>query len=123
MEQTTQFPTHNKSTADSRQDSPPWQERSIQIQRGARDALGAMDEVIVDLERSVRTQMQQRPYVTLSAAAGVGYVLGGGLAARLTRTALGIGARLASAIVAQALSARLTSDSISTTNTTNGGSR
>lgn len=122
MEQTSPFPTHSEGAASGERDNAGWQERTDQIQRGARDAFSAMDEMIVEIERSLRTQMQQRPYATLSAAAGIGYVLGGGLASRLTATALGIGARLASAIFAQALSTRLAGVT-DTTNKTNGGPR
>jgi len=44
---------------------------------------------------SLRRQLEANPYLTLAAAAVAGYVLGGGLASRLTRLALGAGARVA----------------------------
>lgn len=44
----------------------------------------------VDLQR----QLEENPYRTLAIAAGVGYVLGGGLFTGFTRRALGIGARI-----------------------------
>lgn len=36
-------------------------------------------EVVEFVELSIRGQMKERPYVTMAAALGLGYVLGGGL--------------------------------------------
>lgn len=46
-------------------------------------------------------RMQRHPYQTLIIAAGVGYVLGGGLFTRLTLNALRLGARAASIPIVQ----------------------
>ena len=43
----------------------------------------------------VRDRMERRPYATLAAAAGVGYVLGGGLPTSLLRVLVGVGSRIA----------------------------
>ena len=40
-------------------------------------------------------QARERPYVFLGVAAGIGFVLGGGLASRLGTTLLGFGSRFA----------------------------
>ena len=57
------------------------------------DAQGLVDE----LRGSLQHQLEARPYLTLGAAATVGYVLAGGLASRLTALALGAGARVGAA--------------------------
>jgi len=56
-----------------------------------------------DLDRLVRGQLQQRPYATLAAATGFGYVLGGGMPVALTRLLLGMGGRVAFVMMAQQL--------------------
>jgi len=122
MEQSTSFHAHDDAIA-RRRDNTAWRERSDQIQRGARDVVSAMDDLIVDVERSVRRQLEERPYATLSVAAGVGYVLGGGLASRLTSAALSIATRLATAVIAQEIGARLNADMQAATNKTHGGSQ
>lgn len=57
--------------------------------------------------RYVTEQVEQRPYTTLGVAAGLGYLLGGGLANRMTGAALGTAYKLALALAARELSARL----------------
>ena len=53
---------------------------------------------------SIERQLGRRPYATLAAAAGVGYVLGGGLATPLTRIAIGAMMRLAVALAVREVS-------------------
>lgn len=60
-----------------------------------------------DVERYLRDQVNRRPYRTLGVAAGVGYVLGGGLRPRLTLVLVGAATRMATALAARALAARL----------------
>jgi hypothetical protein len=64
-----------------------------------RDDLLALVEAATHLTRGwqalVRNRMEQRPYATLAAAAGVGYVLGGGVPTMLMRVLAGIGGRMA----------------------------
>jgi hypothetical protein len=43
----------------------------------------------------LRDRLERRPYATLAVAAGVGYVLGGGLPTGLVRVLIGVGGRLA----------------------------
>jgi hypothetical protein len=52
-------------------------------------------------------QVERRPYRTLGMAAGIGYVLGGGLRPRLTAVLLAAATRLATALAARELGARL----------------
>ncbi len=51
--------------------------------------------------QDLRERVQQHPYQTLFIAAGVGYVLGGGLFTRLTLNALQLTARAASIPIVQ----------------------
>jgi hypothetical protein len=53
----------------------------------------AADRNEADLERYLTDRVRQRPYSTLGAAAGIGYVLGGGLRSPLTATLVVMGAR------------------------------
>ena len=43
----------------------------------------------------LRDRLERQPYATLAVAAGVGYVLGGGLPTALVRVLVGVGGRLA----------------------------
>jgi hypothetical protein len=51
-----------------------------------------------EMERFVTEQVRERPYAVLLAAAGVGYVLGGGLRSRLTPMLFGVATRLVTAM-------------------------
>jgi len=64
-------------------------------------------ETAADLERRLTDQVQQQPLMTVGVAAGVGYVLGGGLQSRLTALLLATATRVALALVARELGARL----------------
>ena len=56
---------------------------------------GAALQVAGEWRAFLREQLRRQPYVTLAAAAGFGYVLGGGLPTKLTRTLIGNGGRIA----------------------------
>ena len=77
-----------------------------QIQHDVHALAAAVQEASDDLERYLTEQVEQRPYTTLGVAAGVGYVLGGGLRARVTAVLLGTATRLAMALAARELAAR-----------------
>jgi hypothetical protein len=79
------------------------------IHHEAHALAAAVQEATDDLERSLIEQVEERPYTTLGVAAGVGYVLGGGLRSRLTTVLLGAATRLAMALAARELAARLSS--------------
>jgi len=59
------------------------------------------------IQHYLAAQVQQRPLRTLGVAAGIGYVLGGGLSARLTVFLLGAATRVATALVARELGTRI----------------
>ena len=64
-----------------------------------RDDVRVLVEAATRLTRGwqglVRDRMERRPYATLAAAAGVGYVLGGGVPTTLLRVLVGVGGRIA----------------------------
>jgi hypothetical protein len=100
------------SKANGSASGPMWQPRSLgdhgrQIHHEAEALATAVREAADDVQRYLTEQVQQRPVTTLGVAAGVGYVLGGGLSARLTVVLLGAATRLATAVVARELSARI----------------
>ena len=78
-----------------------------QIHHDAHALAAAVQDAADDLERYLTEQVEQRPYITLGVAAGVGYVLGGGLRPRLTALLVGAATRLAMALAARELAARV----------------
>ncbi len=60
-----------------------------------------VEEALADVDRVVRQQLEQRPYATLAAASGLGYVLGGGVPVALSRIVFGMGGRLAILMLAE----------------------
>ena len=79
----------------------------LEIHQDVHALAAAMQDAADDLERYLTEQVEQRPYTTLGVAAGVGFVLGGGLRARLTAVLFGAATRLAVALAARELAARL----------------
>lgn len=57
-------------------------------------ALGDVERMALDAKARVEAQVARRPYATLAAALGAGYVLGGGLFTPLTARVVRAGARL-----------------------------
>src|SRR5262245_47757827 len=69
-----------------------------QSQRVRQDVValaGTVRQVTHGWEALLRQRLQRQPYTTLTLAAGVGYVLGGGLPTGLMRILFGVGGRLA----------------------------
>ena len=56
---------------------------------------GAALHVAHGWQSLLRDRLERQPYATLAVAAGVGYVLGGGLPTALVRVLIGVGGRLA----------------------------
>jgi hypothetical protein len=71
----------------------------------------AVQEAADSAQHYLTEQVARRPYRTLGVAAGIGYVLGGGLSSRLTTLVFGAATRLAMALAARELGARLLQDS------------
>src|SRR5215207_6385941 len=62
-----------------------------------------IEDALGDYERVVRDQLAKRPYATLGAASGLGYVLGGGVPVAFGRMLFAMGGRLAFVMMAQRL--------------------
>jgi len=59
-------------------------------------ALGSnLEQAVDDIGGFLRENMERRPYMTLASAAGIGYVLGGGVPRRLTAILFGLSTRFA----------------------------
>lgn len=78
-----------------------------QIQHDAHALAAAVQDATAGFEGYLTEQVTRRPYSTLGVAAGIGYALGGGLSSRLTAVLLGAATRLAMALAARQLEARL----------------
>ena len=65
--------------------------------RPVKEIAGDLGSAAVELYKRVdlARQIQEHPYRTLAIAAGLGYVIGGGLFTPLTRHLLGVGMRVA----------------------------
>lgn len=82
-------------------------EHAEQVVHSTEELSTALLAAADDVRRYLTAQTRHQPYTTLAVAAGVGYVLGGGLQTRLTTRLLSIAARLAVAIVARDASQEL----------------
>jgi ElaB/YqjD/DUF883 family membrane-anchored ribosome-binding protein len=71
------------------------QERGREAYRDAQHLASTMEQAVDEIGQFLREQADQRPYASLATAAGVGYVLGGGVPSRLTGFLFGLGSRLA----------------------------
>lgn len=78
-----------------------------QLLRDARELAEGLREAGGELESYLRRQMQERPYTVLLSAAAAGFIIGGGLASRTTRMAIGVGSKLAMTLAAQEVMARV----------------
>ena len=87
-----------------------------QIQHDAEVLAATVREATGGVQRYLATQAEQRPFSTVSVAAGVGYVLGGGLSSRLAVLLLGAATRIAAALVARELSSRIVQNDPPSTN-------
>jgi hypothetical protein len=82
------------------------QQRSARVRHEVSGLTAEVEDALADFERLVRRQLEQRPYATLTAASGIGYVLGGGMPTALSRLLFGMGGRIAFMMVAQRLAAQ-----------------
>jgi hypothetical protein len=77
------------------------------IQHDAHALSATVHDATAGLEGYVTAQATRRPYTTVGIAAGVGYALGGGLSSWLTVALFGTVTRLAMAMAARELGARV----------------
>jgi hypothetical protein len=71
---------------------------------------GAARQTVTGWEEVLREQLTRHPYGVLAAAAGVGYVLGGGVPSLVVRALLGVAGRVAlqNALMSLTAGSRLT---------------
>lgn len=81
--------------------------QGARVGRDARTLAADLDAAVEDLGQLARSQLRKRPYTTLAAAGGVGWVLGGGVPDRLARLLLDQGYRLAVTMVVSHLAATI----------------
>lgn len=89
------------------QDTGSLAEHGRQIQHDAETLAATVKDATGGIQRYLTEQVEQRPYRTLGVAAGIGYTLGGGLSSRLTTLLFSAATRLAMALAARELGARL----------------
>jgi len=77
------------------------QELGRDVGQNAQALASSVESTFRELETILGQQVERRPYATLAAAVGLGYVLGGGLPSRMTSLLLGIGSRVALAALAR----------------------
>lgn len=70
-------------------------EESGRVREEFIDFAGAALHVARGWRSLLRDRLERQPYATLAVAAGVGYVLGGGLPTPVVRVLIGVGGRLA----------------------------
>ena len=88
----------NRSTGNGsapRQSTRELLEQGQRVREDVAALAGTVRQVTRGWEALLRDRLEQRPYATLAVAAGVGYVLGGGVPSGLVRLLLGIGSRFA----------------------------
>lgn len=78
-----------------------------QIQHDAEALAAHVRDATNSVQDYLTKQVEQRPMTTLGVAAGLGYLLGGGLSSKLTVLFLGAATRLGAAIVAREVGSRL----------------
>lgn len=77
------------------------------IRRDAAALAAEVRDTTADLEHFIAQQVEQRPYLTLGVAAGIGFALGGGIGSRLSIVLFSAVSRIATAVVVREVSARL----------------
>jgi ElaB/YqjD/DUF883 family membrane-anchored ribosome-binding protein len=78
-----------------------------QIHHDAEALAAAVRDATDGAQRYLAERVEQRPFTTLGMAAGLGYVLGGGLRSRLTAVLLGAATRVVTALAVRELGARI----------------
>jgi hypothetical protein len=71
------------------------QERGKEAYKEAQALASTLEQAVDEIGQFLREQAERRPYVSLATAAGIGYVLGGGVPSRLTGFIFGLSSRFA----------------------------
>lgn len=83
-------------------------EQSRRVREDVQELVSAPFDARSEVEQSLRERLTAHPYLGLAAAAGVGYVLGAGVSLGLLRSAVGLGSRVALAVVMRRLAGPIT---------------
>ncbi len=68
-------------------------ERASRLNADLNDLGGSVRELVDGVQSLARDQLRRQPYVAIAVAAGIGYVLGGGLPRGVLRSLLAVGGR------------------------------
>jgi ElaB/YqjD/DUF883 family membrane-anchored ribosome-binding protein len=71
--------TSNRNSGEKSERSNKAAEPGADIQKAWGEASSALETLYSEAQHQLQTVVQERPYVALAAAAGLGFVLGGGL--------------------------------------------
>jgi hypothetical protein len=82
-------------------------DRMQELQKEAEALLSTLDRTSNEIGEALRARMASHPYAVLATAAGIGYVLGGGLPSPLTRLVLLAGGRIGFEFLSRELGNRL----------------
>lgn len=82
-------------------------ERLHELQGEAEALLSTLDRTSNELGAALRAHLAKHPYAVLATAAGIGYVLGGGLPSPLTRMLVVLGGRAGFELLSRELGSRL----------------
>jgi len=82
-------------------------DRREQMTRDAQALMTDLRDAAEGIEEYVRRQLEERPYTTLAIAGGAGYIIGGGLATRVNRMAVGLASRIFIGLMAREIGMRL----------------
>jgi len=77
------------------------------LRRSVRDLLDAIGETADDIDLQLRARMHAQPYLTMAVAAGAGYLVARAVPGRLAASLIGLGGRLAGAVLVRELAMRL----------------
>lgn len=97
------------STADAGngQDVRALADHGRQIQHDAEALAAHVRDATSSVQHYLTAQVEQRPMTTLGVAAGLGYLLGGGLSSKLTLLMFAAATRLGAAVIAREVGGRL----------------
>jgi ElaB/YqjD/DUF883 family membrane-anchored ribosome-binding protein len=71
--------TRNSGEKSEKSERKQHAEPGTDIQKAWGEASGALETLYTEASHQLQTAVQERPYAALAAAAGIGFVLGGGL--------------------------------------------
>jgi len=103
-----------KEPAGWTQDTRSLGDHGRQIRDDAATLAGTVQDATDGVQHFLTEQVKQRPYSALGIAAGIGYAMGGGLSSRLTTVVLAAATRMAMALAAREVGARLLPSSSTT---------